>query len=421
MKQYVSLLMLGLIFCAANAQVYIEKQTRHRFAQMHLGADVQMSFGGKTHFLNVDGGISQMDLNSVVKPRFVIGGTHFWGHADFYLAIPLLNPIIKKNNQEIAVNSGVETVFKYYPWRIKDKKLRLFVGVSIAPFYFEQTNGNLAFGNGPELNHTSLPVLAGVTFNHKNHLFEAGVTWNYLSEQRYFIDRNVQANITMPPLFLNVAYHFMMETTLGAEKDWESGRTKQVTEKLAAEGKLSNFYLAAGMSSAFWLQNGTYNQKQHPFVETYSTSLMPEFGFGYYWHKPDMNFNVMYRGYKSGTNTYGLVQSAQRQSAGFEVTKCLFDFHGFDPFVGPVLSVERLRFNESFVGNLTHDLEEDKLAVGITFGWDIRPNRIQSWILRTNLRWYPQLNLDVPNKGKVAFSNIEFNFIELVVYPGRMF
>jgi len=420
MKQLVSFLMLAFGFYASNAQVYIEKQTRHRFAQLHLGADMQTSVGGETRFLENDNSINSLRLNSIIKPRFTIGGTHFWGHADFYIAIPLFNPAIEKNNQSIVFNSGVETVFKYYPWRIRHHKLRPFVGFSIAPYYFEQSNQNLEFGNGPELNHTSFPALAGFTFNHKSHLLEVAATWNYQNKQDYWISPALRAEITTPPLFLSLAYRFMIETTISAEKDWESGRTKEVTERLAQAGELNNFYVAAGMSSAFWLNKGSYNKQHHQFVETYSTSVMPEFGIGYYWHKPDMNFNFSYRGYKSGTNSYGLMQSAQRQSLGFEITKYLFDFHGFDPFVGPVLSAEKLRFKESFEDDLTQDFMEDKLAVGITFGWDIRPNRIQTYLLRTNLRWYPSLGVDVENRGKVSFSNIEFNFIQLVVYPGRI-
>lgn len=408
------------MFSPINAQVYIEKQTRHRFAQLHLGADVQMSLGGETRFIANDNSIHSLDLNSIIKPRFTIGGTHFWGHADIYIAIPLFNPKMEKNNQTIVFDTGVETVFKYYPWRIEHKKLRPFIGISIAPFYFEQSNGNLAFGDGPELNHTSLPLLTGFTFNHKNHLLELAATWNYKNKQDYWISPSLQSEINTPPLFFSLAYRYLIETTIGAEKGWESGRTKEITDKLAEDGKLNDFYVSAGMSSAFWLGKGSYNEEVNPHVESYSTSIMPEFGLGFYLHNPDVNFNLSYRGYSSGTNSYGLIQSAKRQSVGFEITKYLLDFHGFDPFIGPVLSAERLRFSESFEGELTQDLQEDKLAMGVAFGWDIRPNRIQSFILRTSLRWYPSLGVDVESQGRVSFSNIEFNFIQLVVYLGRI-
>ncbi len=213
----------------------------------------------------------------------------------------------------------------------------------------------------------------------------------------------------------------MLETTLSAEKDWESGRTAEVTKILADRKQLNNFYFGVGLSSAFWLGDNSYNDNQWPFIERYSTALMADFTLGYYFHQPDLNIAMGYRSYSSGTNTYGVVQSAKRRSLVFEVTKFLFDYHGFAPFLGPAVSYENLSFKESFEGQLTQDISDNQWSYGLTFGWDIRPNRIQSWILRTNLRWFPDLQLDVNDNDSVNFNNIEFNFIQLIVYPGRMF
>jgi outer membrane protein W len=105
----------------------------------------------------------------------------------------------------------------------------------------------------------------------------------------------------------------------------------------------------------------------------------------------------------------------------FEATKYLFDYHGFVPFVGPAISYENLSFEESFEGIKTADVIDNKLGYALSFGWDIRPNRIQSWTLRTNLRWYPNLFLAVEPDSKLAFDNLEFNFIQLIVYPKRAF
>ena len=55
----------------------------------------------------------------------------------------------------------------------------------------------------------------------------------------------------------------------------------------------------------------------------------------------------------------------------------MFDYHGFVPFLGPVISYDRLSFNENFETVNIWDIEENKLSVGLTFGWDIRPNRIK--------------------------------------------
>ena len=54
-----------------------------------------------------------------------------------------------------------------------------------------------------------------------------------------------------------------------------------------------------------------------------------------------------------------------------------------------------------------------------TQGWDIRPSeRGDWWVLRTNLRIPPQLELD-HDDHTWSLQHLEFNFIQLVVYPQR--
>ncbi|MBX2875982.1 MAG: hypothetical protein KTR30_27930 [Saprospiraceae bacterium] len=416
-------ILLGLVFLSSQiqAQLFVEKQSRHRFAQLTFGLDYQISMGGQSRFLNLQSQLGSFDLGQTQKARLLIGGTHFWGHADIYLAIPLGNPTFSESGQDVSYLSGVETAFKYYPWRIKHNAIRPFIGVSLAPFYFEQDNDLLPFGDGPELNHTSLPLLAGITYNNKGHLLEAGLLWNYNNEQDYYISQDVQTQVQTPPFYLNFSYRYMIDTTVPAEPDWESGRTAKVTEILAEKGKLNNFYIGIGMSSAFWLGKSSYNEQLRPYINPYSTSIMADYALGYYFHRPDISIAASYRAYGTSTLSYGANQSLRRQSLGLEATRILFDYHGFTPFVGPVVSYERLRFKESFERQLTQDVEDTRISYGLTFGWDIRPNRIQAFILRTNLRWYPDLKLEVGEGQEISFNNIEFNFIQLVLFPDRIF
>ena len=402
------------------SQVYIEKQSRHRFAQMTLGFDVQSSIGGSSKFADLNGDIQSIILPSTYTPRFLIGGTHFWGHADFHIAIPVYFQTVKKRNQEIKSYKGVETVFKYYPYRIESNKIRPYIGLSIAPFYHEQNNENLNYPSGPELNHTSFPLLAGMTYNSRGHLLEFGFSWNYQNQQNYYISSDQVEKINTAPLFATLSYKLMFDTTLGAEKNWISGKTQEITTKLAELKILNGVYLGIGLSSAFWVRESSYNTENRPYIGKYDTSLMADFTLGYYIHKPDINLAFGYRSYGTSTDTYGAIQVLKRKSTLFEVTKTLFDYHGFVPFVGPAVSYENLDFIESFEDVITSDIGENKFAYGFTFGWDIRPNRIQSWILRTNLRWYPNLHLEIEPNSKIFFDNLEFNFIQLIIYPNRI-
>lgn len=419
--KYCQLLLFFLLSSALSAQVYTEKQTRHRFAQLNLGGAYQTNAKGNTRYLGEQGGIQTMDLGSLHNARFLIGGTHFWGHADFYISIPMLGPAWQKNGQEIFYTSGVETAFKFYPWRIEHRRWRPFLGVALSSFYYRQSNQALPLGDGPELNHTSWPLTTGLTFNHGNHMWEAGLLWNYANRQDYYISRTDRTEITTPPLYFSLSYRYMLETTLSAEKDWESGRTAQVTDRLADEGRLDGFYAGAGLSSVFWIGKHAYNSATRPYLPNYDNSLLVDLTLGHYWHRPDLNVALSYRNYRTKAVAYAAVQDLHRRSLGLEITKFLFDYHGFVPFVGPVISREALSFVESFEALPVHDVSEVKLGMGITFGWDIRPDRLQSFLLRTNLRWYPKLDLEVQNGQTVSFSGLEFNFIQLILFPERFF
>jgi hypothetical protein len=417
-----TLLFSLLIYSAIiHAQVYIDKQTRHRFAQLNLGLDVQSSSSGSTKYIDTEGNVQSLTLNPQYRPRFIIGGTHFWGHADFYIAIPLTNPKIEKDNQTVFCYSGVETGFKFYPFRIEQHTLRPYLGVALTGYYLEQHNKNFVYGNGPELSTSAFPVLAGCTFNYKSHLFEAGMVWNYKSKQEYYISREIKTSVSTPPLYFQLGYKYMLETTLSAEKDWESGRTQKITIEKAEKKELNNFYLGLGISAVFCLQESSYNQNIRPYIYEYSGALLADFSLGYYFHKPDLNIGLSYRSYTDGTDAYGALQKAKRKSLALEGAKFLFDYHGFVPFVGPSISFEQLNFEEEFEHIQTQNVSNTQIAYGILFGWDIRPNRIQSILLRTNLRWYPKIDLNVEGGKSISFSALEFNFIQLVVYPGRMF
>jgi len=405
----------------STAQVYVEKQTRHRFAQMNVGMDLMMHTGGQTSFLDNSGEIISRKIENGFSPRILIGGTHFWGHADFVLAIPVYNKEQIENNQSLSYTSGVETIFKYYPWRIENNKLRPYIGTSIAPFNYSQDDGLREYGDGPSRSLTRLPLLGGITYNTKNHIFSAGVSYNYDSKIDYYIDPLTIAEIETPPLSVSIGYKYMFETTLGAEKSWENGRTQAVTDTLASRGKLDAFFIGVGLSSAWSLGATEYNKEQFPFIPGYDTQLMADYTLGYYFHKPDLDISLNYRGYTSGASAFTTAQAARRRSLGLEIKKYLFDYNGFVPFLGPVISYENLVFAEQIEDNPRQRWDDNQLGYGLTFGWDIRPNRLQGFLLRTNLRYFPSLKIENVNGSTVNFDNIEFNFIQLVLFPERLF
>jgi len=171
------------------AQVYVEKQTRHRFAQLNLGVDVQSSIGGFANYFDQNGELEAHELDPFISPRILIGGQHFWGHADFLLSIPLFGSKQEFKGQQYEYYPGVETALKYYPWRMTDGKLRPYAGASLLSQRYRQTNTLVDEGAGHLEPVLSIPILTGVTYSTGNHLLEAGVAWNTNSANMYYIDQ----------------------------------------------------------------------------------------------------------------------------------------------------------------------------------------------------------------------------------------
>jgi len=401
------------MFCALHtfAQPYVSGgNTRHRFAQINFGADVRLFPGANTSasVLNENMQVIASPMPNNTEMRAIIGGTHFWGHSDFFVAFSVAD------FGKSGFKTGVETGAKIFPWRITHKKLRPYIGASWQTSTYQQ-------GDGAAISQHFWPITAGLYYNHNSHIFELGTGFIANNQIDYYISKQVRATTTLPNMWLGIGYKFMMDGTLSAEKDWLSGRTKRLTDTLAALGRLNGFTIAVGPSTASFLAESPNNTDMHPYLGQHKfVNLFFDFGLGYYLHKPDVHFNLAWRQNKSEQQAYGTTQTLRRKALTLEGYKFLFDYHGFVPFVGPSISYEWL-YAEQNNGSNKYQGQFDGVKPGLTFGWDIRPNRLQAWYLRTNLRWIPNLNVAMSNGGTMQLTQLEFNFIQLVIFPERMF
>ncbi len=386
-------------------------QTRHRFAEMYVGADMRFFPGAGTQskIISEDGSLKNRELDDYAGNRILIGATHFWGHADFFVAIPVAR------FKEAALSTGVETGGRYFPWKIEKGKLRPWLGISLAATSYKQ-------GEGTKQTRFTAPLSSGASFRTRNHLIEFSAAMDFGKAQRYYFSREIATTVSLHKMSVGLSYKYLFDVTLSAEKDWQSGRTQRITDTLAARNKLNGFTLAAGPSSAFYLKTSDHNTSSHPWLGQHkSAKVFPDLAIGYYWHKPDLQLSLAYRPVKSELKAYGYEQKLHRKSITLEAYKFIGDYHGFVPFVGPSVSYEHLSLHEKEAQATAYKKEKEYIRPGITFGWDIRPNRIQSMLLRTNLRWIPNLNLSMKEGKKISFDQLEFNFIQLVIFPGRMF
>lgn len=411
MKTYLSFLIFIGLHLFSHAQVYVEGgKTRHRFAQLNFGLDYRFFTNSSTRAFEVSpsNNLEQFKINNLHETRLIIGGTHFWGHADFFIAIPVA--YFGASNFKTHVETGA----KIFPWRIEKKKIRPYFGASWLPSSYQQNQGASHW-------RSRFPITCGLVYQHNNHLLDLGFGIMAKNEFQYYISETRRAQINAHKFWFSIGYKYSLEATLGAEKDWNSGRTQKLTDTLASLKRLNGLTVAVGLSSASFTRQSRHLQSIAPYADQHkAANIFAEFGIGYYLHQPDIQFNLAYRTVKSEIEAYQFQQNIKRNALSLEAFKFLFDYHGFVPFLGSSISYETLRVNEIHQG--TNSVSTfSGIRPGLTFGWDIRPNRIQSWYLRTNLRYFPNLQVLMPTEEYMRFDQLEFNFIQLVLFPGRMF
>lgn len=396
-------------------------KTRHSFAQTVFGIESQVSLGGSSKMVNENGEVENFNLKPQITPRVYIAGTHFWGHSEFYFSIPLL-PIQINQNNGIYYKTIVTDVFgvKIFPWAIKRNKARPFIGATIAAISFKQYK-NKNEGMGVNYTTTKVPLHAGVNYCAGKYFIEASATYDYSNQLNYFISPTIQSRICTSQLYFNLTLKRWFETTMSAERSYRSGETKKKFDKLKEEKKLSSWFIGIGPSSAFFTKSSPEIKDIKPYLDKpYSTNVFPEAVAGYYYQPLETHFVTVLRANKTKHEGYGTKHTYLRRAMTFETHTRIFDFHGFVPYLGFCGSYEWLNFKDEGGCSETYSAKTTMVKPGIVFGWDILPDKLQSFTLRTNLRYFPNLKLQGKSGKNINFDQLEFNFIQLVFYPQRL-
>ncbi len=396
-------------------QSYLDKSTR--FAWFTYGGDLNFLTGGRTQLLS-EGILQNTDFGHTLMPRLTIGGIHFWGHADFYVTFPLSFLTLQDVPQglnSLEVYQGVETGARLYPLRLKLKRLSPFLGLSFRRIRFAQEPKDSRFDNGvPNYGRFIYPLQFGLTYTSDRWHLSASGYYNFQNTFDYYVTPQATAEVELNPLSFNLSLlrYIDSDRHMRTEKAVESINENYRT--LREEGLLSAWFWGIGPSAALQRSKSPYLATNFPFFyDDYAASVLPDLSLGRYFHKPDLSASLTYRTYGNTYEGFDNKIQTRRHSVGVESVKFLFNYLGFVPFVGPALTYEHLRAS---VNQVTYT--EQKLAAGITFGWDIRVTRTGSSLLRTNLRYYPNLHMTIEGE-RLMFDHLEFNFIQWVQFIGR--
>ncbi|KGE87937.1 MAG: hypothetical protein ACE362_13935 [Phaeodactylibacter xiamenensis] len=420
MKTTLLFALAWLCSLSMKAQVYLKEQTQHRFAQTHVGLHYRYQPEGGKLFLQGPDGLESGTFPAFGTPQISIGGLHFWGHLNFVMHFDL--PVSR--TQEIAPNTKIQRQqfadlgAHFYPWRMEFGKLRPFIeGTYVGHnLTYEQngqdrTDGWLTFY--PE---------AGLSFGSRNWQATLKATYILSSEKEFYIDSRTPVSLELPPWQLSLGLSHYFDTTLREEPGLKDGSTYALEETLQSAGKLNSLSVGIGGSAGIFLRRPAFEDFVRQSLPEHKTALNLDLGLGYLFHRYGVHMGVAYRDYDSRVGSFGYQQILRRRSVALEGYKFLLDYNGFVPFLGLSLSYDRWAMGD-FEGNIQvgEVVRTEGIQPGLIFGWDILPSPLETWVLRTNLRYYPKLEINSVAGGKARVDQLEFNFIQMVFYPQRMY
>ncbi len=389
-KVYAAIVII-LISLSAKGQ-----KDQYRFAQTYIGAQFD--------------GIGGSNASEFLAGRFIIGGTHFWQKADFYISIPIFTSRVNGDDQHYS--EGVITGFRYIPFGLSRKAPRPFVGA-------QWLTPELRLDNGPLFETSRFGLEAGLNIAFGSlYTLELSAHHVFNNEVNYSISRDENASIQTPDLGLSIALKKYFDTTANLSTDESKAYVKQRYDGFAEEGKLSTWNVAIGLSANVPLSDVPMLE-QYPFMPNRPPLVVyPDVAMGYYFYRIDAGFRAAWRPMNLSDEAYGMDYSITQHRLSLEGFKFLFNYKGFAPFVG--FSVGNDFINAEINDGELPQIKDSYSAFsyGITFGWDIRPTDTESWILRSNLRYLVQSdsNVDIVN---ATGRNLEINFIQMVIYPSR--
>ena len=413
-----------IIFCNQvfaqhfNPDSAAQLKKRFGFANMYVGIEAMKTSNGFTSIFNDANNIENANFYGYTIPRIVWGGTHFWGHADFYIAFPI--GAYKKETpsqlKSLNYNLEVETGIKLYPLKLKTNSIRPYIGMAWNISSFQQSQKDSTASIILQKNTT--PLLAGISYRGKKIIIETGLQYLFNNKYEYPLNRITNGNLQFPKMAFTFTAKYLLETT------YQKGAyIKKRMAALEKHNKYNSFYLGLGISASMGIPTfSEYDKINYPFFKNHKRyfGVIPDLTFGYYFSKPNINVGVSFRKMSDSYEGFNVQHIHQRKSVMLEAYKFLGDYHGFAPYLGITASKENLYFatRDVNINKTWKDYTEVKPAVGIILGWDIKPTKAESWILRTNLRYTP-LSMNVDNK-KISYDYIEFNFIQLILFPERM-
>ncbi|MEQ8907733.1 MAG: hypothetical protein RIC95_00945 [Vicingaceae bacterium] len=404
-------LILIIIVVSLHNSLFAQKRDRYRFAETYFGLEAEFNPQDNTFQSFENGELNSGSTPSTLSPRVLIGGTHFWGHADFYVSLPLTNFRLNGSKKVFHTN-GVLTGFRFLPFKLEGNSLKPFVGVGF-------NSKTLRIDEGPLYTNWQWYYEGGLNYrNANNRIF--GLELRYFPKASYqtYIDRSQSVATNLDQLTLSFSYKKAIDYSRNSGTEKYQRFYKRMKKDLRERKKLNTYSIGLGANALIPLAKTEHASRKAFFNDEIEGKVTVDLGLAYFIHNWNAAARLSYRPLRQAEEAHDYRYRLDRHSLALETFKFIGNYHGFVPFIGPYVSADYFRLKEKDQGKVVTDIHRREIGYGIVFGWDIRFSETDPLILRTNLRYNPDYNFTQDGLSFTA-KNIEFNFIQVVIYPER--
>ncbi len=408
----VALVCILILICSIG----FAQKDRYRFAATYFGIEGEFNTNQQSFSYINSGGLLQTEkLPSTFTPRILIGATHFWNRADFYISFGMGERRLT-GSKKAKISNDVLTGFRILPFELKQNRFRPFLGTGFNNKTFKQEGSN---GESQVYSNWQWYYEAGLTYLHGNRsLWGLEARYFPKSEYHVFYSRTEANCVKTSPFSLSLSYKFLLDFSASFGTESSKKFFSKMESKLASNNQLNTFSIGVGASALIPLERSKHASQNEFFNDKIEGQILPELGLAYYFHNLDAAIRISYRHLVQKENAYRYEYSVRNNSIAAEAFKFVYDFHGFVPFLGPYVSKDFYRLKEKDENINITDYKKQNWGYGLVFGWDIRFTKVDHILLRTNLRYTPNPKLQMEG---LSFTNkqLEFNFIQVVYYPQR--
>jgi hypothetical protein len=139
----------------------------------------------------VNGNPERFKLNSNFTPVISISGLHFWGHMEFFTGFALRSTDLKPSSV-YSFSRTAGTGFKVFPFQIRERGIRPFIGTSISSFSYQHQDA-------VRYRRLEAPLMFGLTYSFKHGLVEIGANYYTTKDKNYHLTKNETVKLGVPP------------------------------------------------------------------------------------------------------------------------------------------------------------------------------------------------------------------------------